>query len=267
MSVAILEDDDRPARSDVIQPERQPANAVTPYDMVTQAVMNGASVDVVEKLLALHERWEASRAREAFDAAISEAKAKIPPIMKNRSVGYDSKRTGGNTNYRHEDLAQIARTVDPILAKHGLSYRFRTQQEGGIVRVTCIVSHRDGYSEENALQAGHDTSGSKNSIQAVGSTITYLQRYTLKAALGLSASNDDDAGTHGQTVEDAATISPEQLEELRRVLECTGTDISRFCRFHKIEALPDLPAAQFDSAVAGIKRAASERASRQGSAR
>lgn len=266
MSVAIIEDDDRATQQGAVQSIDPTAKAVTPYDMVTRAVMNGASVEVVEKLLALHERWEATRARKAFDAAISEAKAEIPPIIKNRSVGYDSKRTGDKTNYRHEDLAQIARTVDPILAKHGLSYRFRTQQDGGVVRVTCIVSHRDGHSEENALQAGHDTSGSKNSIQAVGSTITYLQRYTIKAALGLSASNDDDAGTHGQTIEEAATISPEQISELRRVIDETGADIVKFCRHYKIDALPDLPAQDFRAATAALRKAAADRAARQNGA-
>ena len=49
--------------------------------------------------------------------------------------------------------------------------------------MTCVVSHRLGHSEENTLTAGRDESGNKNNIQAVGSTITYLQRYTLKAAL------------------------------------------------------------------------------------
>ena len=40
---------------------------------------------------------------------------------------------------------------------------------------------------------GADQSGSKNGFQAIGSAVTYLQRYTLKAALGLSAEVDDDA--------------------------------------------------------------------------
>lgn len=63
------------------------------------------------------------------------------------------------------------------------------------VTVTCIISHRDGHFEENTLSAGRDESGNKNSIQAVGSTLTYLQRMTLKASLGLAASDDDDGAS------------------------------------------------------------------------
>ena len=107
---------------------------------------------------------------------------------------------GGETSYQHEDLGEIARVVAPILAKHGLSYRFRTTSEiNQPVSVTCIVSHRAGHTEDNTLVAGADNSGKKNVIQAIGSTITYLQRYTLKAALGLAAATDDDGAKADHT--------------------------------------------------------------------
>lgn len=145
---------------------------------------------VIDKLMDMHERWEKNQARKAFDAAMAAAKAEIPVIFKNKVVDFTSQR--GRTHYRHEDMAEIARTVDPILARHGLSYRYRTETTQAHVKVTCVLSHRDGHSEETDLIAGHDNSGNKNSIQAIGSTITFLQRYTLKAALGLAASADDD---------------------------------------------------------------------------
>ncbi len=165
--------------------------AITPMEMLDRAVSNGASIETLEKLMALQERWERNNARRAFDAAMALARAELPIIIKNREVDFTTAK--GRTNYVYEDLASIAKAVDPILAKHGLAYRFRTTQDGGTVTVVCILSHRDGYSEENSLSAARDDSGNKNSIQGVGSTVTYLQRYTLKAGLGLSATKDDDA--------------------------------------------------------------------------
>lgn len=165
--------------------------AMTPMEMLDRAVSNGASIETLEKLMALQERWERNNARRAFDAAMALARAELPIIIKNREVDFTTAK--GRTNYVYEDLASIAKAVDPILAKHGLAYRFRTTQDGGTVTVVCILSHRDGYSEENSLSAARDDSGNKNSIQGVGSTVTYLQRYTLKAGLGLSATKDDDA--------------------------------------------------------------------------
>lgn len=233
---------------------REGASAVTPMDMIDRALSANASPDTLERLLALQERWEASQARKAFDEAMAAAKAEIPTITKNRRVGYEHKSGGGETSYRHEDLGEIARVVTPILAKHGLSYRFRTSSEiNQPVSVTCIVSHRAGHSEENTLVAGADNSGKKNSIQAIGSTITYLQRYTLKAALGLAASSDDDGAKADQT-EDDGPISDEQTKTIQGLIDEVGGGADVFCNYFKIEAIPDLPKSQFDRAVRAIEK-------------
>lgn len=220
---------------------------LTPMQMAYQLIQNGAELGSVKEMLAMSRELAADQARRAFDAALSAAKAEIPPILKNRVVDFTSAK--GRTNYRHEDMGEIARTVDPILARHGLSYRFRTEQEnGGAIKVTCVVAHRDGHAEENALTASRDESGNKNNIQAVGSTITYLQRYTLKAALGLAASNDDDGRKHGQAEEDSDLVNIEQRDELLKLINETSTDVALFCKYYKIEAVPDLPASKFESA-------------------
>ncbi|MGR1582468.1 ERF family protein [Thalassobius sp. S69A] len=169
--------------------------AVLPADpmvsMIERVVMDpNADLDKLERMLAMKERVDAQSARVAFSAALSAARADIPPIIKDATVDFTSQK--GRTHYRHETLAGIAKQIDPILSKHGLSYRFRTDQGQGGVRVTCIIEHAHGHSEETSLAGSPDTSGSKNSFQAVGSAVTYLQRYTLKAALGLSAEVDDD---------------------------------------------------------------------------
>lgn len=217
---------------------------LTPMDMLERAVSSNAGVEVISKLMDLQDRWQASHARRSFDEAMAAAKAEIPVIMKNREVDFTSSK--GRTNYRHEDLAEIARTVDPILTKHGLSYRFRTtSQPNEPVSVTCIVSHRHGHSEENTLSAGRDESGNKNSIQAVGSTITYLQRYTLKAALGLAASNDDD----GSASEKPAFITSDQLQRIIALADEVKADKERFCKYLKIGSLAEILASDFDHAM------------------
>jgi hypothetical protein len=158
--------------------------------MLQLAVERGADMAQLEKLMELQERWEKNQARKAFDEAISAAKSEIKPIVKKRKVDFSTAK--GRTNYAYEDLALIAEEIDPILSKVGLSYRYRSTQEKNILSVTCVVAHRDGHSEETTLTAANDDSGNKNSIQGIGSAATYLQRYTLKLALGLAAAKDDD---------------------------------------------------------------------------
>ncbi|WP_245270479.1 ERF family protein [Mesorhizobium ciceri] len=220
--------------------------------MIDRALASNATPETLERLLALQERWEASQARKAFDEAMSAAKSEIPIISKNRTVDFTSAK--GRTHYKHEDLAEIARTVNPILGKHGLSYRFRTSSAASEpVSVTCIVSHRLGYFEENTLVGPRDDSGNKNSLQQVGSTLTYLQRMTLKAALGLAAAEDDDAKRSEQT-EDDNPISEEQRDILLRKIEETGTDIVRFCAYFKVEGVADLLTSQYERAVKSLEK-------------
>lgn len=207
---------------------------MTPMDMLNQAVSSGAGIEVISKLMDLQDRWSASQARKEFDEAISAAKAEIPPIIKNAK---------GHNDKRYADFAAIASVVDPIISKFGLSYRFRTVQTDKIA-VTCVLSHKAGHSEETTLAGPADTSGSKNAIQAIGSTLTYLQRYSLVQALGLAATTDDDGRAGGGKV-----ITEDQVGELTAMIESVGADKPRFMKYFKIDALADLPAARFDEAT------------------
>lgn len=220
--------------------------------LIERAAANpNVDLDKMERLFEMRERFEKEAARKAFNAAVSEAKGEIGPIYKNKVVDFTSQK--GRTNYRHEDFAEVARTVDPVLNKYGLSYRYQTTQSGQRIRVTCILSHRDGHSEETTLEAGDDMSGNKNTIQAIGSAATYLQRYTLKLALGLSTSEDDDGKASGGA---AGVISDEQVEKLQRKIVETDSDLPRFLRHFKIDQLADMPARDFNNAMAALNRKA-----------
>lgn len=229
-----------------------PLTAITPMAMLSQAIERGAGIEVLTKLMDLQERYERNLARKAFDEAMAKAKSEIPVIIKNRQVGFDSNKPGAKrTEYRHEDLAQIARTIDPILSKHGLSYRFRTSSAANEpVTVTCIVSHRLGYSEENTLSAGRDDTGGKNVIQSVGSTLTYLQRYALKAALGLAAANDDDGAKSDDTAEDEQQAADSRTLILNETADLDETELARFLKALGVEALTDIPAREHKRALA-----------------
>lgn len=208
--------------------------AMTPMEMLNHAVSNNAGVDVLEKLMALQERWEANQNRKAFDGAIAAAKAEITVIPKNKT---------GHQNKKYADFAAFARAVDPVLGKYGLTYRFRALQDDKI-HVTCIISHSAGHFEENSLSGPADTTGSKNAIQAIGSTLTYLQRYSLVQALGLAASEDDD----GKAADNGDTITEEQVEKLRAKIVDAGADLPRFLKTFSIERLEEMPEKRFDEA-------------------
>jgi hypothetical protein len=246
-------------------PVAPPAGSSPVMAMLSDAIQRGMSIDVIREIKAMAVEFDQANKRAAFDRAVADAKAAIPPIKKNRRVGFESRKPGAaRTDYAYEDFAEVARTVSPHLAAVGLSYRFRSEQEGTAVRVTCILAHRDGHSEETTLIAAADTSGNKNSIQAVGSTVTYLQRYTLKMALGLAAAEeDDDGGKHG-----VETITAEQADELMGLIDAAiendpdadrGVWIETFLNFMKAEAIHAIPAGDFEKARSAIRNAARQR--------
>ena len=227
----------------------QQVTPATPMEMLSRALMSGAAPETLEKLLALQERWEKNMARKAFDRAMAAAKSEIKPIKKNRTVSHGV----GKAAYNFADLAEIERSVVPILSEYGLSYRFRTTVTDKQIVVTCILSHQEGHSEETSLPGPADTSGAKNAIQAIGSTVTYLQRYSLSAALGLSATDDDDGVSvgNGKPVD---RLSAQQVIDLSEALDEVGRTDEWFCKFAHIGALDDLAPERFDAALAYVKK-------------
>jgi len=219
--------------------------AVTPMQLLQLAMSQGADLDRLEKLMQLQERWEANQARKAFEAAMADAKALIKPIVKNREVDFTSAR--GRTNYEYEDYAAIAEEVDPILARFGLNCRHRPKQDAKNLTIICKIAHRDGHFEETELTAPYDESGNKNAIQSIGSTATYLQRYTLKLALGIAVSKDTDGRKVGQA--DDAFISEKQVGDLEALITEVGANKANFLKVCKVESLEALPASKYSEAV------------------
>lgn len=163
----------------------------TPASMIMAAVAGKADLDKVEKLMLLQEKFEKRQAEKAYNRAIADFKANPPEIVKESKVEFQA--AGRNVHYKYAALANVIEKVTPELSKHGLTVSWRTSQNGKVC-VTCRISHELGHYEETSLAADHDTSGSKNAIQAMGSAITYMQRYTVLALLGLACSDADDDG-------------------------------------------------------------------------
>lgn len=231
---------------------------MTPMEMVGRALEMGVSADILKQMMDLRDREEARNAKLAFTKAVSLAKSEIKPIIKTREVDYTPVGKQ-RVNYRHEDLAGIDEQITPILTKYGLSYRYESDNgPDKPITITCVLEHELGHSTRTPLSGGADNTGGKNSLQAIASTCTMLERYTLKLALGLSVSHDDD-GRAGGANDDNGRITEQQASELRAMAETVGADLAKFCAYFKIDAVPDLPAAQFDRAMKSLekKRAAS----------
>lgn len=168
--------------------------ADSPMGMMMAAMSQGATLEQVEKMMDLQERWQAGQAKKAYDEAFAAFKAESVRIIKSRDV------TSGPLNgNRYAELHDWVNAVTPPLSKHGLSSSWKlTKDEKDWIEVTCYLRHVGGHEESVSMGGPPDVGGAKNAIQARASAKSYLERYTLKAITGLSEQNDDTDGKHAK---------------------------------------------------------------------
>ncbi len=221
--------------------------ASSPTAILQLAIGKDYPPEFLSKMMDLQERFERNEARKAYVVAMAAFKASPPEIEKDKKVSY--KAGAGTTEYHHASLANVTRKINDGLSKHGLSASWTTKQDNGHVTVTCKITHCMGHSEETSLTASPDTSGSKNAIQAIGSTISYLERYTVLALTGLATSDMDD---DGQTTE-IEYLSQDQQTEITDLMLETDANEKKFLEYLGAESLEKIPASQYKKALTALK--------------
>lgn len=181
---------------------------------------------------------------------MAQFKANPPEIEKDKRVSYEMKE-GGTKSYNHASLANVTGKINSALSVQGLSATWDTAQgDGGRITVTCRITHEMGHSESTKLSASPDDSGKKNSIQAIGSTISYLERYTLLALTGLATHDMDD---DGKGTEPEEFINEKQVSQILDMINDKNADEAKFCEYFKIEKIEKMPVSRFEEAVKLLK--------------
>ena len=196
---------------------------VTPMRLIELASERGASIEQLAQLFELKLRVEADEAAKGYNAAMAQFKRNPPRITKNKDVSF------GTTAYSHATLDHAADAIIPALSAVGISHKWVTEQRDGKIIVSCVLTHILGHSEKTTLESGADTSGSKNPIQAIASAVTYLERYTLLAAVGLAVGGTDDDGV---TAGPVPTMGDEEFIALRDNIDA-AENLSELKKFYE----------------------------------
>ncbi len=221
-------------------------NDTSPVGVMMSALKQGASLEQVEKMMDLQDRWQRGEARKAYDAAFAAFKGEAVSIFKGRKV-----TDGPLKGKSYAELHDWVDAVTPALSKHGLSSSWKlTKDEPAWMEVTCYLRHVGGHEESVSMGGPPDAGGAKNAIQARASTMSYLERYTLKAITGLSEAGDD---TDGRPPAQKEKITQEQVANLEALGEEVKANMSQFLKYLKVEKLEDLPAVKYDSAVKALE--------------
>lgn len=200
-----------PVAGQVMAPAVQQESAG--MQLLQKAIERGAGVDELDKLITLADRLRAIAAQQAFTAAMVEFKKNPPTIEKTRNASVSSKREGAkdaNYAYKYANLADVCNAIVRQLASLGITHKHTFNQDGTGVTIKCTLTHLMGHSESAQLTAHGDSSGGKNGLQGIGSTITFLERYTLLGVCGLALDDEyDDDGASGITGDERAELQKE----------------------------------------------------------
>lgn len=227
----------------------------SPMEIISQAVQRGAGekeLAIIERMFEFDLKVKAQQAKEAYNKAVAAFKADPPEIIKDKSNIQFAK---GQNKAGYTSLGNLLKTVSPALGEHGLSPSFDLNQEDKLITVSCKLSHSLGHSESVTLSAPPDTSGgnSKNPIQQIKSTITYLRAITFEAVTGLAATDanlDDDGNLSGEPVE---YVSDQQYADIASLLQEIGRDEKAYCTYKKISSIDKMPANLYKSSMTELE--------------
>jgi len=226
-----------------------PDAQVTLLDVISRAASDpNTDVDKLERLVALYERSQARDAHAAYTAALAVMQPLLPEIEEHGEI-LDKQGQVQSTYALWED---VQREIKPILAEHGFALTFAIGKlDDGRLTVTGKLAHRGGHVEETTIPLPLDTTGSKNTVQAYGSSTSYGMRYTARALLNLTSRGGDDDGQAGGT----KLLSEGEVEALTKLIEAGKIDLARFCEHLKVPSLDQLPARRFKYAEQALRDA------------
>jgi hypothetical protein len=231
-----LVDDQRAQALPVAQP--QTAMIATPDNMLMVALQSG-NIDTIERMMALKERHDANEARKAFTAAKAAFKGEAIKIVKDKY----------NTQFKswYSSLGNVVNTVAPLLSKHGLSAEWQIEQNGSMIKVTCILSHSLGHSDSVPFTVPPDGTGAKNEIQKIKSAITYAKAVTYESVCGLASTdaNSDDDGNGASSTEKEKTkalpiISAKKFENALKSVKDGDYTIQEIKQWYALNADQEL---------------------------
>lgn len=230
----------------------EPASII---NLIERAARDPAvDIDKMERLMAMRDRMLEREAKIAFDVAFAEMQPKLPVIERKGRISGESKRTGDKLNQAFGRWEDISPAVVPVLSAHGFGIRFEQLQVKGEdntirTRITCFISH-SGHRESAYFDLPLDTSGSKNNVQAYGSTASYGRRYSAMLALNIvTRGEDDDANASGG----GELVNEDQIEKIRSLIVEVAADIPKFCKYMKVARIEDIPAAKFKDAITALE--------------
>jgi len=240
----------------IVVPDERVRDSTSMVQVIERAARDPSiDIDKMERLLAMKERLDAKAAVEQYNAAFAAMQPELPEITERGQI-----KVGEQVRSTYAKFEDINAVIKPILARHGFGLSFKTATKAGKAEVTAILMHRAGHREETSMELDADTSGSKNGVQALASSISYAKRYTANAILNINTRGEDDDGQRGGS---GPYITERQVADLDALVSELGGNKIKLCKYLKVGSFSQIPADKYTAVVEEVKRLAQARAERQ----
>ena len=209
-------------------------------------------VDKLERLAELHMQMLARDAELAYGVALNALQSELTPVKK-RGVN-------SQTASRYALLEDIERMLDPLIVKHGFSMSVSTgtSEKEDHTKYVAIVRHTGGHKTTHEIDAPFDDVGMKGSrtktrIHGMSSARSYCKRILKSEIFDVTTTKDDDGNAAGGIGPSAECITPDQVDDLRAMLEEVGANEDRFLVWLRVSKLEEIPASQHTAAVRALE--------------
>jgi hypothetical protein len=237
------------------QPPAIMGESATILQIIQQVAMSpNADIDKMERLMDMHERYQAQQAKQQYDDALAQMQEELPVIGERGGI----KDKNGRIQSTYALWEDINEMIKPVLARHGFALSFRTPRNERGIEVEGVLSHRAGHRETTSLVLPADVSGNKNGVQAVASSVSYGKRYTAGALLNFTTTGEDDDG-NGAVVTPRVTSA--QAAQLAMLLDkCSEKAKTAFANMHGTPSAVEK--AVFDQVLGMLTKSASQNAAK-----
>lgn len=195
----------------------------------------GITPELMKDLYAMHRESIGESMRMAYYRDMSLCQGELPSINKNGAIVITKKGTSeviATTPY--SEYSDIMDACQPVLSEYGFAIDAKPFQKKNddptmpyIAGCHFTISHNEGHQETTSLELPFDTSGFKNSAQAVKSSASYSRRIALIFALNIREekdSSDDDGQASGKMKD---MVSQSDYDSLKRELNATKQHLKR----------------------------------------
>lgn len=152
---------------------------------------------------------------------------------------------------KYAPLDVVLNTVRPVLSKNGLCIFQDAQrdEDTGKISVVTTLFCEDQFIESSPLSAKPD----KDTAQGIGAVVTYLRRYSLSAALGISSEDDIDGNESAKKPKNTKNPVDKKIDEIANIIndmlkkdKSVESEIVKLIKKHNINS-KGVPSANYQS--------------------